>query len=296
MRIPFPRPCRETGFARIQRRYPRHRCDLFADGYACEAGQRVYDWDNRQRSRCQLFQYTLAGEGRFQCLPDGEPVTVIPGQAILVPMPSATRYWLAPGTRWEFCYILMGGDLAEDLVSQLVHEYGYLWTIPEQSVPIDLLRGLHQDITSGRPPDEFSAAAFVHRFLMELYRLKTIALACPGPLDAAKRQIEQHFMDPDLRIAHIATVCGISRFHFSRRFKAAFGDSPQAYLLRVRLRKAVELLATTTWPVKRIAVEVGYKDAAHFCREFRNHFRRSPGEWRHLGAGLRFDAMFTSES
>jgi hypothetical protein len=80
-------------------------------GISWEHGQRRYDYDNRKRHNHCLFQYTFAGEGWFQTYPRGKAIRLTPGQGFLVPFPSPTRYWLAPGAEWEFCYILIKGEM-----------------------------------------------------------------------------------------------------------------------------------------------------------------------------------------
>ena len=50
-------------------------------------------------------------------------------------------------------------------------------------------------------------------------------------------------------MADLAAAAGLSPAHFSRRFKAAFGESPHQYLLTRRLERAAALLRATDWPV-----------------------------------------------
>ena len=289
VRIAPPLPFREHGFSRLPS-YPRQRADFVALGYSREVGEHPYDFDNRQRGPGCLFQYGFAGAGCFQPLPDGRPVVLPPGTGFLASLTSNTRYWLPPGGDWEFIYVILSGDLAEDLATRLVEEHGHLWRLPPVHPAIALLRDFHVEACAGRLPDEFTAANLAHRFLMELFRAHAAPRPeIPPPLERARQLLERDFGDPSLDVDRLAAAARQSRFHFSRRFREVFGKSPHVYLRQLRLRRALELLSGGGLPVKQIAAAVGYGSAAQFCREFRRHLGQTPLSVRRLGPRLRLD-------
>ncbi len=283
-------PRRENGFSR-PRSYPAHRCDFVAEGVAREDGARRYDFDNRSRRNGCLFQYTLGGEGRFQALPDGKIQRIGAGMGILCPFPSATRYWLPEGGEWEFIYVIIDGDMAYDLVGQLVKEAGHVWRIPPDHASIECQRSLHLAACEGeRAPDEFESSALAHRFLMELFRLtRTPRDVLPSGIETARAMIERNYADPELSVDDLASQAGWSKFHFARQFKACLGRGPHAYLMDLRLSRAAELVASTSKPIKEVAHLVGYRDYAYFCKEFKRRFKRNPLAVRRLGARLSLD-------
>lgn len=73
----------------------------------------------------------------------------------------------------------------------------------------------------------------------------------------------------------LADISGIDRFRLSRQFKAAFGQTPHAYLVRLRLRTARQLLAKGLSP-SQVASETGFADQSHLGRWFRRAYRMSP--------------------
>lgn len=286
-------PENETGFSRITS-YPKHRCDLVAEGISLEHGQRHYDFDNRKRHNSCLFQYTFAGEGRFQIIPGGKVCRLAPGMGFLVPFPSPTRYWLAPGTAWEFCYILIDGDMAYDLVNRLIRMHGYLWDLPATHPSIDLIKGLHRHVLAEQIPDEFELAALTHRILMELFRTHR----APRPkvslaTNRVFKLVEREYRNPDLSVDWIAGEAGFSRHHFSRLFKRETGVSPHAYLQQFRLQRALNQVTTTDLPIKQIALESGYRDYAYFCKEFKRWTHKTPLTARRIGDRLNLSAIHT---
>ena len=74
---------------------------------------------------------------------------------------------------------------------------------------------------------------------------------------------------------------GLPKRTFDRRFRAATGYSPLAYVQALRIEEAKQLLETGAAPVEAIAREVGYEDIASFRRLFpacRHDARRLPAQ------------------
>ena len=81
-------------------------------------------------------------------------------------------------------------------------------------------------------------------------------------------------------VADMARAAGLSRAHFSREFKRAFGESPHQYLLTRRLERAAALLRTTDWPVADICFAVGAGSVGSFTASFGRIFGQSPTGYR----------------
>lgn len=84
----------------------------------------------------------------------------------------------------------------------------------------------------------------------------------------------------DVSIDDIANVAMLSKFHFLRTFKEAFGQTPHQYLTKIRLQKSKELLKQTSWSVAEIATYLGYQQANSFTRLFSKTFEVSPVAYR----------------
>ncbi len=84
----------------------------------------------------------------------------------------------------------------------------------------------------------------------------------------------------DISIDELAALAGMSRSHFSHRFKASFGQSPHQYVLFRRVERARNLLATTDMPVAEIALACGFADQAHMSTAFKRHAGLTPALFR----------------
>src|SRR6201991_51342 len=83
-----------------------------------------------------------------------------------------------------------------------------------------------------------------------------------------------------LGVDDLAAVAGLSRAHFSREFRRAFGVSPHAYLLTRRLERAAALLRTTALSVAEICLSVGLTSVGSFTTSFTRMFGKSPTAYR----------------
>ncbi len=81
-------------------------------------------------------------------------------------------------------------------------------------------------------------------------------------------------------VADLARAAGLSRAHFSREFRRAFGESPHTYLLTRRLERAAALLRSTDRSVADICCSVGLQSVGSFTTSFGRMFGRSPTAYR----------------
>jgi len=83
-----------------------------------------------------------------------------------------------------------------------------------------------------------------------------------------------------LDVRALARAAHMSPAHFSRAFRATFGETPHQYLLTRRLERAAELLRNTDWPVLRICLAVGLRSVGSFTTSFTRAFGASPTAYR----------------
>ena len=83
-----------------------------------------------------------------------------------------------------------------------------------------------------------------------------------------------------LDVDDLAAAAGLSRAHFSREFRRAFGESPHAYLLTRRLERAAALLRNTDRSVADICLSVGLQSIGSFTTSFTRTFGVSPTAYR----------------
>lgn len=84
----------------------------------------------------------------------------------------------------------------------------------------------------------------------------------------------------DLSVDDLAAAAGYSRSHFSRAFRATYGESPHQYLLTRRMERAAALLRTTDRSVAEICTDVGLSSIGSFTVSFRRVHGATPTQYR----------------
>lgn len=82
----------------------------------------------------------------------------------------------------------------------------------------------------------------------------------------------------------LATIAGLSKFHFIREFERHVGMTPGAYLRMLRLTHATRLLRETQLRVSDIALNVGFADHPSFSRSFTRTMGMTPVAYRRIWA------------
>ncbi|MGW1199571.1 helix-turn-helix domain-containing protein [Streptomyces sp. NPDC002536] len=95
----------------------------------------------------------------------------------------------------------------------------------------------------------------------------------------ARDAMDRAYAEP-LDVPALAQIAHVSEAHFTRTFRAAFGETPHRYLQRRRVERAMFLLRETRRPVTDICFEVGFGSLGTFSRTFRDIVGHSPREYR----------------
>jgi AraC-like DNA-binding protein len=95
----------------------------------------------------------------------------------------------------------------------------------------------------------------------------------------ARDLADRHYAEA-IDVAAMADAAGLSRAHFSRAFRTAFGQSPNVYLLIRRLERAAALLRNTDHTVADICMTVGLSSVGSFTTSFTRMFGLSPTAYR----------------
>jgi len=94
------------------------------------------------------------------------------------------------------------------------------------------------------------------------------------------RDLMRDCLEHELKLTDLSLEAELSAWHFLRAFRAAFGETPHAFLTRLRLERARELLTVSSRPVTEICFDVGFTSLGSFSTLFRRHTGLSPAEFR----------------
>jgi AraC-like DNA-binding protein len=95
----------------------------------------------------------------------------------------------------------------------------------------------------------------------------------------ARDLADARYFEP-LGVDDLAGAAGLSRAHFSREFRRAFGESPHSYLLTRRLERAAALLRTTDRSVADVCFSVRLQSVGSFTTSFTRTYGVPPTAYR----------------
>lgn len=140
-----------------------------------------------------------------------------------------------------------------------------------------------QEGSSGRE----LASVSLRRMMMLVVHFLMRQESGPGRLDALAMEIRSA-PGRDWTIAAMARRCALSPPHFNRLWRQAWGMAPIQYVLRQRVRRAIQFLRESDLPIQQIAESLGYNDVFFFHRQFRRLTGATPRAVR-LGAATHLD-------
>lgn len=133
--------------------------------------------------------------------------------------------------------------------------------------------------------DESNRDALIFASLYQLIALmeetpKPVLHGARARVQQASEAIQRRFAEPELSCAALAESCGMSEKYFQQLFREIYHMSPGEQIRLLRMRKARELLESTTLPISRVAEESGFSNQYYFARYFREQTDMTPTQYR----------------
>lgn len=201
--------------------------------------------------------------------------------------PHDHRYRLPTGERWRFFYLCLNGREVLQAWREVVGRLGPIVKLSRGDPVCRSARASVKAVLGDQVRSAHDASRRAYELAMLLLdHCERMRQAEPIAGRATIRQVVERAERSgggDLTVEQLAAMAGYSRFHFSRLFRESEGMSPHEFLIRLRLRRAVRLLQTTDHPLKWIASETGFGEAAYFCRVFKRSYGVTPGAFRQSG-------------
>lgn len=227
-----------------------------------------------------LLIYCTAGRGTLMI--DGKPHRVRPGDLILLPKGVSHSYSAHSHYPWSIYWIHFDGHLSDAFCQHLG------MSSPIQSVGIQpRLISDFEELFSLRHSG-YNLASFIHgchelqqilSYLALLVRQQRSKSGRQIDLDAARAYMNEH-LHGQMNLESLAAHSKLSKYHFSKRFKALTGHSPIQYFINLKMQHACYLLDASSQSVKQVAAALGYDDAYYFSRLFKKVIGLSPDQYR----------------
>ena len=239
-----------------------------------------YRWDGKVRAEDgSQIVITLFGKGAIQIA--DKKFELLPGKAFLHNHndPDICYYYPADSkTPWRFLWFAFYGANSSELVSEINRKHGYLFDVPADSPLLKQLKKYknYAGVIQILPP--FEGARLVYASLENLCQPHS-ENPQPGSHHFLVNELQNMIAaDPaaELQVEKLAAHFNVSREHLSRIFCDETGVTLHEYIIRFRLKLAVDLLRRTRLSLKEIAARCGWNDYSNFYRIFIKRFQCSP--------------------
>ena len=266
-----------TTWARYLTPAPAHyRLGLVCLGVGASTGRLV---TTKPRTLdCYAGVFVSSGAGWLRCRGGG-------GTTATYDIKAPAIFWLLPGVQhsyapdaggWNEWWVLFDGEATRAYI-----DLGCISpTEPVVSLadpaPLELaFSALARACGRDQIDADLEAAAEVHVLLATVRRCARIGRPDTPILEALLRDA-----CTPRSVAEHARELGMSLIELRHAVRRAAGCSPKEYILRARLNRAKDLLATTDLTATAIARHVGYDDPAYFSRLFANRTGMPPSRFR----------------
>lgn len=219
-----------------------------------------------------ILIYCQSGKGSLYM--NGIEYQVHQGLALVIPPNNPHVYRACEKEPWSLSWIHFDGlQSAEVLRSLGIHSNKPLLYVPD----VDLMRESFENVHACLNY-HFSNAGLLAMSAELMYFIAKIQLHQshhePQRRSAQNRAIstidfmEQH-LDMPMTLDALAARAGQSVPYYSKLFKERTNQSPMAYFIQLKIRKACELLDQTELSISEITMELGYTDPYYFSRLFK---------------------------
>jgi AraC-like DNA-binding protein len=246
----------------------------------------AYRWDGMRRGvrpdrPMTLLQYTLAGRGAITM--NGKTQAVPPEHCMVATIPSRHVYFLpADAAAWSFVWVFVTHAYVVQRLGELVSRAGPVLFAPAGG-------DLPEAIASLLRPSGDDALSREQKLFDLIIAAERTAQLRHGDrrqkLLAQVRQIAADTGPGRPNVDTIAATLGMSRSNFSHHFRATTGQTPAAFVRELRLERARDAVAGSDATLKSIARELGFADATHFGKVFRERFGFTPKTLRQQTRG-----------
>lgn len=222
-----------------------------------------------------LFHFILKGKGRYYA--GGNCYSLSAGQGFLI-CPGQSTYYIADADEpWEYAWVGFDGYEAKILLKDCgLSDHQLIY----QDADTDLAENLIRLV------ELFEEQPNRYAVLGQFYR----TVSCMEQPQNTVRQEETYFDHAvdfvyhnygyDIKVSDIARQVGIDRTYLYKIFMKRAQISPQRYLIQFRLNVACSLLEKTSMNMTEIAYSCGFKDAPAFYKQFKQHYFRTPAQYR----------------
>lgn len=253
------------------------------------------DWPehsvNRSKDALDNFSIHLITAGKGTVELEGETFTLQPGDAFLYFPLMQQRYYSSQDEPWDVRWFhFYGGPKLIEYMTELGYRRTTLWTVKSWKELIPLFHALLEEAETHSFLHLATLSSLTYTILTEFMsraepftggKLAETSDRLAKLLPAIRSTASEPFV-----LEEWAEKAGVSTYYFCKLFRKTMQMTPLDFVTLCRLQHAKQLLLERSdWPVKRVAMEVGYTNPSYFNKRFMEQEKMTPLEYRRIRLG-----------
>ena len=223
------------------------------------------------RSDYQLI-YIDKGFGTF--VADGKKTEIVEGNVIIYKPKTPQYYTFYPDSLSTYYWIHFTGFEIESILSELNITDSILHT-----GKFIELKEIFDRMIKDNAVNDISSQQLLCSHLISI--LSHLSRKIHTPQSNIHKVIETMQLDFSNKLTNCdyAKICGVSEYHFIRKFKKETGFTPLQYKTKLVVNKAIDLFSTSNLNISEIAHILGFEDSLYFSRVFKKETGISPQKY-----------------
>lgn len=226
-----------------------------------------------------LFFWVLEGECFLRI--DSQNYIIRPGQLAYLPKDKMRAYTHASErfTMYEMAFSAKANG--EDLMELLgLTEENFVVDIPDKEEMSRLFESSHRKELYKNPLYDVAWCANIINIINIYANERAKQSSSESSVFKPVLRYMSENISKAVRTEELASLIYMQPTYFISRFRKCFSMPPLAYFNRMKIYKAMGLLAGTELSVEEIAKEVGIFDTSYFARMFKKHCHLTPSQYR----------------
>ena len=203
----------------------------------------------------------------------------VSGSIFLIPPHTHYSYTYSGGEPLSYLWAHFTGSYAEGLLSDCrLSPLPFFGAVEDNGIISIKFKRMFEEIERRSPLFERRAAVYIQDILLDVAN-SICNKEEKNPLEASLRYIHSAY-DNKISIPLLASMENLSNSRYIALFNKLMGMSPTAYIIKLRINTACELLSSTDMSIKQVGILSGYTDAHFFSKIFKKYVGLSPNEYR----------------
>lgn len=232
-----------------------------------------------RKQSCYTLHFVVSGKGYL--LVNGKTIPVYPHEVFVLNDQTPFSYYPDKDDPWEYVFFEFGGPLAKHYVANADFS---LEKIKKPCRHPQRVLTLLSDAfkKTGKTLSYFRVASLFFTILDYVCQpeAQTEFFCEPNFLEEVKHFIRLKYLNSDFNVEYLCSSMHISHSHLCRIFKQSENMSPIAYINRLKMARAEELLENTAMSVLEVSSASGFREYEYFLRLFKRMHGVSPTAYR----------------